>query len=197
MTMVQDDVLRITAEMSVGADAVQNVFHFQYLSEENVTDAVALLDAALIMEDLYNEILADLSTSLDFDQVRCQNITQDVLYGSGPWPTIVAGLLVAELLPRPVAALITYATSVPLTRGGTYFGGFTEDDNTTGAVISTGSLTALAALAANVLAGKNISGRLYNLIVLNREFGTVIPVVSTIVHAVWRTQRRRRQGVGI
>lgn len=197
MAVDEGDVLRITAEMKVDADAIQNVFHYQYQSVAQITDAQALTDSALVMEDLYNDLLASIATSVDFVQVRVQNITKDVLLGTTAWPTIIAGLEVLELLPRPVSALITYGTAVPDTRGGTYFGGFTELDNTNLAVIASALITRLGAVATSVLAGTNLSGRFYQLIVQNREFGTVIPVTSAIVHAVWRTQRRRRQGVGI
>lgn len=197
MAVDQDDILRITAELSIGADAVQNVFHFQYQSVAQITDAQALTDGALVMEDLYNDILAAQSTSLDFDQVRVQNITQDKLLGTTAWPTIIAGLEVALLLPLPVAALLTYGTAVPQTRGSTYFGGFTEEDNTVGGVIASALISQLGGIATSILAGTNLSGRLYKLIVLNRALGTIIPITSAVVHAVWRTQRRRRQGVGI
>lgn len=196
MTVVQNDVLRMTAEMSVGSFDIQNIFHYQYTSVASVTDAQALLDAAVILEALYDIILEDLSITMTFDQVRVQNITQDVLLGTTGWPVLTAGEEASGALPLTNAALLTFTTAVPRTRGGTYYGGMTEIQNTTAGTILAATVTRLVALALEQLTEQNLSGRLYSYILVNREFGTVIPFTAAIVHTVFRTQRRRRPGVG-
>lgn len=196
MTVNQNDVLRITAEMSEGVDSLQNVYHFQYVTAATQTDAQVLLDAAVIMETLYSLLVSQMSNLVTFDQVRVQNITQSILLGSTAWPTLTVGGDATAALPLPDAALITYPTAVPKTRGGAYYGGFTEAANVQKGNIVAGLITSLLAVAARALLQQTIAGRLYDYVVINRALGTVIPVVSSIVPAVMRTQRRRRQGVG-
>lgn len=197
MTVVQDDVLRVTAEMSISGNALQNVLHWQLTSASSVTDAQALLDCGVFMESLYTEVRAQMNDAVLFDQIRVQNITQDVLLGVTDWPTISTGGSTVAALPLPVAALITFPTTVPQTRGGIYLAGFTELENTSGGALATSLLTTLAAFAVEALAIQVVGSNSYQYVLINREFGTVIPFVSSIVHTVWRTQRRRRQGVGV
>jgi hypothetical protein len=54
----------------------------------------------------------------------------------------------------------------------------------------------LALVGVKILTQQNVAGNLYDFVLINRALGTVIEYVSAIVHAVWRTQRRRRPGVG-
>lgn len=196
MTVNQNDILRVTAEMSIGVNDVQNVFHYQYVAVADVTDALALLDSAVIMETLYDIILSDIGDALTFDQVRVKNVTQNTLLGSTPFPVLIAGTELGAPLPLPDAALITYPTAVPRTRGGTYFGGFTEIANVEQGNIASATVTRLLAVGVRALQEQNIAGRLYQFVLINRLLGTVIPLTSAIVHPIFRTQRRRRPGVG-
>ena len=196
MTVVQNDVLRVTAEMSFGTNSIQNVFHFRSSNVGGISDAKALTDLALALESFYGFIDGNMSTTLTFDQVRVQNVTQNKLLGVTPWPTLVAGLAATLALPLPVAASVTFNTTKPQTRGGTYFGGFTEASNTTGGTISATLLANLASSAADMLIEQVAGVDSYRLVVFNRVLSTFVLPVGAIVHAVWRTQRRRRQGVG-
>ena len=196
MAVNPSDVLRITAEMSLGADSVQNVHHYQFVSGGPITDAQALLDAAIIMETLYSLLIPQLATTYTFDQVRVQNITQGILLGSTAWPVLTVGGSALDILPFPTSALITYPTATPRTRGGTYYGGFTELGNAVGGSIIGALQTSLIAVAARALLQQNIAGNLYDFVLVNRSLGTVLQFTSAIIHVVWRTQRRRRQGVG-
>jgi len=196
MAVAQNDVLRVTAEMSQGVDALQNVYHIQSDNVASVSDAQALLDMGLIMDGLYNLVDASMHDGVSFDSVRVQNVTQGVLMGSTPFPVLTVGLDTNDPLPFQAAALITYPTATPKTRGGTYFGGFTEANSDTAGAISSALQTVLVAVGVKILTQQNVAGNLYTFVLVNRLLGTVIPYVSAIVHAVWRTQRRRRPGVG-
>lgn len=196
MAVQQGDVLRATAEMSIQVDDLQNVLHYRLVSVSEVENSQALLDVAAVLDSLYDHIDGNMGDGVDFDQVRVQNITQDVLLGATAWPTLVAGGLVDDLQPRQAAALVTFPTAVPQTRAGIYFGGFTESANTTNGNITSVLLSNLLDLANEALTVQDIGGNLYEYVLVNREFGTVITLVSAIVHLVWRTQRRRRPGIG-
>lgn len=196
MAVAENDVLRCTAEMSAGTDALQNIFHLQSANVASISDAQALLDVGLILDALYDLIDASMHDGVTFDAIRVQNITQDTLLGSTPWPVLTVGGDTADPVPFQAAALVTYPTAVPKTRGGNYFGGFTEANSDSSGGISSALQTVLVSLGVKILTQQNVAGNLYDFVLINRALGTVIPFVSAIVHAVWRTQRRRRPGVG-
>ncbi len=196
MTVAQNDVLRVTAEMTVNGHDVQNVYHYRSTNVPGIGDTKALADCAAIMEDLYQKLDAQISTGLSFDTVRVQNITQDVLLGALPFPLLTAGADAAVLLPEPVSALITYPTAQSRVRGGAYYGGFTEDQNTASGTIGATLLTQLAAVVVDQLVESVFGADSYRYIVFNAVLNTFVLPVSGIVHSVWRTQRRRRTGVG-
>ena len=197
MTVQQDDVLRVTAEMSIGADALQNVFHLRSTNAAGIGDAQALTDMALHLESWYGFIDQHMSTGVSFDQVRVQNVTQNTLLGTTGWPTLVAGLDATNKLPLPVAALVTLPTSKPNTRGGTYFGGFCEDRNDLDGKLDATIQASLASIAADMLLEQIFGVNSYRLVVYNAVLKTFVLPVAGLVADVWRTQRRRRQGVGI
>ena len=196
MTVVQNDVLRVTAEMTFNGHDLQNVYHFRSTNVGGISDAKALSDGADIMEDVYQKLDASMSTGVAFDQVRVQNVTQGVLLGTAPWPLLVAGAQAADLLPEVVAALITYGTTISRVRGGTYYGGFTETSNDAGGTVNTSLVTSLTTLAAELLGEYVFGADSYRMVVFNAVLGSFNVPVSALIHALWRTQRRRRTGVG-
>ena len=196
MTVLQNDVLRVTAEMTVNGHDLQNVFHFRSTNVGGVSDAKALDDAANILEDMYQKLDTFMSALVTFDQVRVQNVTQAVLLGAAAWPLLTAGTLTSHLLPEAASALITYVTNKSRVRGGTFFGGFTESENVDGGGVASGLMTPLGTLATELLGEYVFGADSYRYIVYNSVAKTFVVPISAIVHSVWRTQRRRRTGVG-
>lgn len=196
MTVQQNDVLRVTVEMTQDVDSVQNVYHFRSTNSGAIDDADVLDDMADVMDEVYALLDGETTTDLTYDQIRVQNVTQDLLLGVIGFPVITAGLNITDPLPRPVAALITYPTSKPKTRGGNYYGGMTEDRNTSTGTILAGTLVNLAAVATILLAERVFGVNSYRMVVFNAALDTFVLPVSSIIHNIWRTQRRRRQGVG-
>lgn len=196
MTVLQNDVLRVTAEMTVNSHDLQNVYHFRSTNVGGVSDAKALDDMAETMEDMYQKIDTLLTDTLTFDAVRVQNVTQGTLLGSADWPLLVAGTLATSLLPEAAAALITYGTVFSRVRGGTYYGGFTETENATGGTLTAATVTQLVALAAELLGEYVYGADSYRYIVYNTILKTFAVPVSAAIQTRWRTQRRRRTGVG-
>ena len=196
MTVVQNDVLRVTAEMTVNGHDLQNVYHLRSTNVGGVSDAKALSDMAAVMEDVYQKLDTFMSDGVTFDQVRVQNVTQAVLLGAAAWPLLVAGTLTSHLLPEVASALVTYVTNKSRVRGGTYLGGFTESENVAGGGIAAGLLTPLATMSTELLGEYVFGADSYRLVVYNTVLKTFIVPLSAIVHTLWRTQRRRRTGVG-
>lgn len=196
MAVNQNDVLRVTAEMTMNGHDLQNVFHIRSTNTSVISNAKALADCAKIADDWYTFIITSIETGVAFDQVRVQNVTQAELLGAAGWPLLVGGTNANALLPEQVAALITYPTSLPRTRGGVYFGGFTEADNAPGGVIEAGLVTGLTNLAIDMISEKVFGVDSYRYVVFNTLLKTFVLPVSALVHSRWRTQRRRRSGVG-
>ena len=197
MTVVQNDVLRVTAEMDETNVAVQNVMHFRSTNSSTIPDATALSELASVMDTVYTPLPAQLSTGFSFNQVRVQNVTQSILLGTAPFPVLTAGLNASALLPRPVAALITLPTNVPKVRGGVYLGGFTEAANVAPGTIAVATITQIALVAAELLIEHIFGVNSYRYVVFNTILKTFALPTASIVPGIWRTQRRRRVGVGI
>ena len=197
MTVVQNDVVRATAEMDVNGNALQNVYHFRSTNLATIGDSQALLDMGVIMDTLYTFIIGQMSTVANFNQVRAQNVTQSVLLGTTPFPVIIAGTNVADVLPQQAAAIITYPTAKPLTRGSAFYGGMTEGANGTFGSINAGTLAALANVGVFMLAEIILGPNSWRSVVFNTLLKTFVIPTAASIPSVMRTQRRRRPGVGI
>lgn len=191
-----NDIVRVTARMFLdGVHEIVNVFHYKALNG-NLTDAdTFMVGVALAMNSLYTLVNPDVSTRLTYNQVEGANITQITLLPSKPWPILVAGTTGGELLPEMVAACVFFRTTRPKTRTSKFLGGYTELSNIGGAV-TPGSLTNLAAYGVLAVGGFAADGAVMNYGAWNSPAVRFTPVVVSVVPARWRTQRRRRFGVG-
>lgn len=197
MTVVQDDVVRATGETSRGTNAIQNVMHFRSTNVAPITDAQALVDIALVMDGVFTTLVGFITTGLSYDQVRAQNVTQNVLLGTAAYPTLVGGTVPGDQLPLQSAAIINFPSAKPRTRGSVFLGGFTETDNATTGILSAGLQTALVSMAI-ILLGEIVTGpNSWRYVVFNTLLKTFVLPTGSVIPAVWRTQRRRRPGVGI
>lgn len=197
MTVVQDDVIRATVEMDVNDNALQNVYHFRSTNVATIGDSQALTDMGIIADTLYTFLLAQMSTDADFNQIRAQNVTQDVLLGTTGFPVLVSGSNVADVLPQQDAGIITYPTAKPLTRGSSYYGGLTEGANGSDGTMTASILAALANVAVLMLAEIVVGPNSWRYVVFNTVLKTFVLPTASSIPSVMRTQRRRRPGVGI
>ncbi len=196
MSVEQNDVLRVTAEMSLGGNDVQNVMHFRSTNAASTPDGTALTNVATMVNTLYDTVDDLQSDQYDYDQVRVQNVTQDVLLGTTAWDTLVSGTRTEAALPLPVTALLTMPTTKPRVRGGLYLGGLTEQANTANGLLTTVLTDRLVLMGIQLLAEFVIGPDSYRYIVFNTILKTFVLPTASIVHLDWRTQRRRRAGVG-
>jgi hypothetical protein len=182
--------------MSIDGSDVQNVMHIRSTNAPEIEDTTALGDMADLMDAFYTVVNSFITVDQVYDQVRVQNVTTDVLLGSALWPNLNAGAGAGARQADQVAALITMPTSVPRTRGGVYLGVSPTSAGTSDSSIGAPFLTALANFAAQLVAEQVFGTSSYRYVIYNRLLDTFVLPVSAIVHGVWRTQRRRRQGVG-
>ncbi len=196
MAVEQDDVLRVTAEMSIAGADIQNVLHFRSTNAAPILETTALGDMADIMDALYTIINGGISVDLSYDSVRVQNVTQDILLGSALWPVLTAGVGGGDRMADQCAALITMATATPKVRGGVFLGGYFEAANDSDSSLTAVVTADLVDFAAELLIEQVFGANSYRYVVFNRLLGSVVLPVASIIHAAWRTQKRRRQGVG-
>lgn len=191
-----NDIVRVTARMFLdGIHEVVNVYHYRAASA-NLTDADAfMVGVAAAMDALYTLINADLTTRLTYNQVDGANVTQVTLLPSKPWPVLVAGLTAGDMLPEMAAGCTFFRTVRPKTRTSKFIGGYTELSNNGGALIA-GAVTNLEAYGTLALAGFGADGALMNYGAFNAPAIRFTPVIARVVPARWRTQKRRRFGVG-
>lgn len=196
MAVAQDDVLRVTAEMSISGADVQNVLHFRSTNAPLIGDSTALGDMADTMDALYTLINARVSEDQNYDLVRVQNVTQSILLGAALWPILNAGAATGDRLPDQAAALLTMPTAIPKVRGGCYFGVFAETTGGPDSDLSAPTLAEVASFGAALLLEQVFGTASYRYVVFNTVLKTFVLPVAAIAHSHWRTQRRRRQGVG-
>ena len=186
----------MTAERLFAGAQIQNVFHIRSTNIGSIPDTVALGDLADIMDAWYTLVNAHIADDVSYDQVRVQNVTQDTLMGSAAWPVLTSGAHADDALPETVAALITMPTAKPNTRGGVYLGVLTESANGVAGAINAGTVTALASFGAQLLLEQVFGTSSYRYVVYNSLLKTYVLPTVALIHARWRTQRRRRLGVG-
>lgn len=195
MTIQIDDVVRVVANMKLDTvHDVVNTYHFRQQGAA-ITEAAFMVDIANVLDLAYGQIDNHISDRITFVDVTGQNLTQDVLLPDQPWPIITTGLAVDDMLPEMNCPYVFWRTLRPKTRKSVYLPPFTEG-GWSGLVIPAAAMTSLNNFAdefeglISMSAGNTTLGA-FNPGVLRFE-----PVTTGIPANTFRTQRRRRIGVG-
>ncbi len=196
MTVQQNDVMRVTAELSIDGGDLQNVFHYRSTNVGAIPDSTALGDLADVMNELYTIINGGVSVDVSYDQITVQNVTQDALMGTALWPVLTAGVGGGDRLPDQCAALLTMPSATPKVRGGVYLGGYFEAASAADSSLTAVVLADVVSFGAELLLEQVFGANSYRYVIFNRLLSTFTLPVAALAHAVWRTQRRRRQNVG-
>lgn len=197
MAVVQNDIIRVTAQMSYGVGGQQliNVLHVLQLDAVSIPDPTALTDLGLMLEVFYTPLLASQSDRIQYIDYTAQNITQDILLGSATWPTFVAGGSPSGVISPQVALLIYFPTNKPNVQGRLFYPGIPETGVTDG-IWTAGVQAAMASMGALMLSPYIASTGRYLYQVVNRVLKTNTNPTSAVVRAGARTQRRRSIGFG-
>lgn len=191
------DIVRITAQMSrLGADDVFNVYNFRVDVPNPGGDDDTMGEIADLLDDIYTFILTDLPDNLLFDSISGINVTKDELLPSKDWPVLTAGTNTADPLPNQIAPCVFWRTLRPKTRSSKFLPFYTEAANTGNGTILAGAITRMQAYG-DALVGSIVEG-LTTLTygAYNAPVARFTPVTQAVVPAFFRTQRRRRLGVG-
>ena len=196
MPVVVGNIVRITAKMNLfGTDDVQNVLQFRVDNNNTVDDLAFMTDVAVIFDRAYAFINGDISDQLNYVSIDGQNITLNELLPDVPWPALVAGINTSPLLPTQAAACVFFPTTTPKVRSSSFLGGYTEGANAIDGTIFAVVLGRIKNWGDEMLAATTPD------IILTK--GSFNPLTSVFTEAGapitptrWRTQRRRRAGVG-
>lgn len=196
MSVSVGDFVRLTAKMKLfGTEDVQNVLTYRVDVNTTGDDATLMVEAALFLDIAYTLINPFVSTVLTYTSVDGQNISKNELLPETPWPVLTGGLNASNLLPTQVAACVFWPTITPKVRTSIFLGGFTGASNGLTAAIEASLLTVLATFGAAIKDWNTA-----NVDAVKGSFNPVAllftPAGDPVVPARWRTQRRRRVGVG-
>ena len=196
MSVAIGDFVRITAKMKLfGTDDVMNVFTFRIDRNDTVDDAAFMVAMALHLDDAYTLLEEDINENLTWVTVDGQNISKSELLPEVGWPTLVDGPNAANLLPTQVCGEVYWPTITPKVRTTSFIGGYTEAANDADGSILVGARNRLIAFgdAMKEVATANVDG-----VKGSWNAGAFIFTESgdPVAPSRWRTQRRRRVGVG-
>jgi len=196
MAVENNDVLRVSCKMSLFGQDVQNVFYIRNNGAGSVDDTTAVTEVLARLDSAFVLQNGEITNNLSYDSIEIFNITQDRPMGEYAWPTLTVGGAVSEALPNQVSGLVLFPTTTARSQGRTYLGGHVEGNNSSTGVPDGGALAAMAAWAAALIAPWLVGGGEFEFGNWSSEKLRFAAYVSSLVRDVWRTQRRRAQGVG-
>lgn len=191
------DVVRITVNtMYKTSDLFQNVFHVQYTGS-SMSDVVWRNDMRNHIDAAWEILAGAQSNEINPVDIEFFNITQDVPWTPLPFVTYDGGDGTSETLPLQCCYLQSFGTAVPKSIGKKYLGTATDDGAVDGGQVASPQLATVLSMAAeflDVIVNTSGTTRYGNW----RDAAAVfIPWLVAGVDTLFRTQRRRVQGVGI
>lgn len=197
MSVQVGDIVRIVAEMRLlTSEDIANIYHFKTVINTTADDLAFMTDVASRLDPVYQAINLVVTAGLDYVAISGQNITRNELMPTVGWPTLVAGADGGVLLPTQTSGFVFFRTLTPKVRASKFLAGFTESSNFAGGTIGAAAGTALANYAIALLAGLTTANIDLDYGAYNAALARFTPVTSYIIPTRWRTQRRRRVGVG-
>lgn len=196
MTVNPDDILRVTARFEMFEEDVQNVYHVQCGGTGDAADAVFDAAAVAWLELVYNELDDDISDEMDRLDIVVQNLTEGTPARFLQWTTYPTPADTNTPLPLQCSGLITFPSDVVKSIGRKFIGGWCESDNDDPGVPTSGVLSALADVAAEILLGFSFATQSAVPGNWNNNTSTFARWMFATIAGFWATQRRRRAGVG-
>src|SRR5438034_335734 len=113
MATAANDVCKIVAVMQgpqIQEEA--NIYHVKVVSTAFTNDTSFMNDAAAYLEDIYTNILSQISNQVAFIRIDGFNLTQNYPLPTVAWPTLTTGSSGGDPLPPGVCALLVGRTGV-------------------------------------------------------------------------------------
>lgn len=190
------DILRISANLLLESVADQvNVYHFQVGANTHPNDTAVMTDIASLLDTAYTLVNASISAAVAYQNVTGQNLTKSELLPDTAWPVLTVGGNVADRLPDAVSAEVYWGTIRPKVVGRKFLPNMTENFNSSSQIVA-GTLTQLANFGAYFLVPLVTANLSITAGTWNPTLAQFTPFLTANVPTAWRTQRRRRRGVG-
>jgi hypothetical protein len=192
------DLLRVTTSLNYGGlGVIQNVYTYQLTTILPVGDSDLGAQVAEVADDMYGEIVSDMSGDVTFEDVRVFNITQDREVGVFPWPTRTVGTGSGEAIAPGVSLLVKLGTGFIKELGRKFLGGYTEGSSGGGGWTSPalGRAASFLTHLIGFVSGSDITISLQAGIV--NKSGVFHVFTNGSISGVAAYQRRRRQYRGI
>jgi hypothetical protein len=192
-----NDILRITASFDYDGDQIQNVYHMQVTTTSgDVDNATFLAELDDDIDSMYDDIVSEIFTDVDFDYIEVYNLTADEFVGRVSWPSKTSGSGTGDPLPPQTAPLVLFPTAVLRSVGKKFLPLYAESANDAAGTPSSAALVNLASWAADVLATKTGTGWSGVMGNWNPTLLRFAEWTSSVVQDFWATQRRRYKGSG-
>jgi len=196
MAVQVGDVVRITARLLLNnIGDIVNVYHFLVDTNTTSDDTDFMGEVADALDTLYTIINGAIHPDVSYVSVDGINVTQSVLLPSTAWPVLTVGGNTSEMLPEMVTACVFHRTLTPRVRASKFLPPYGENNNTDGAILAAAVVTLQQygdALTASLVEA-NIQ---LDYGAFNRVTSTFTAVTQALVPVRFRTQKRRRLGVG-
>jgi hypothetical protein len=197
MAIEVDDVLRVAVRfLWDDLSDIINVWHIAVASLGTAsTDTEVMEDIAEGLDAIYTNVEGAVTNRVAGLDLSGVNVTQNVLLPVVPF--ISAGTSAGESLPLPVSPMIQFGSATPRHGSRIFLPPFGEGTNVDG-IVQAAFVAMMEDFAADVLTG--IFGTTNSVaaerVAYDRSAGVARSLVSAFIPVTFRTQRRRRQGVG-
>lgn len=205
MPVSDGEVLRAAArqQFASGQDLV-NVWYFEAEFTASQADQDVVDEILAALDVIYSQVNGNVSNTLaqvdiKIDVVQFIGGKETVIrtLGTHSWAGVWYGPTGAgDVLPPGAAALLKMRTWSGKVYGRKFFGGFTEASQNDG-VLASGTMTALALLAAEVMTARVISaGNTLYAAIMSSKYALPMQFTESVASAIIAYQRRRRPGTG-
>lgn len=188
-----NDIIRMTANytyLSAGRP-ISNVLHFVDNGGGGILDALLLTQSGIILEGIFGPLAPQQSNALFFTTYDVFNVTQSIIIGTLPWPTLTSGGIAGQLSASTVVGLLRMITPKSRVMGRVNLVGLSE--TILGSSTITGPYIAAAlVVGANMLAAFPVGPSFLQYCVYNQEFGAFNLPTSVAIGASSRSQGRRK-----
>jgi len=204
MSIVQDDVVRVTAKMTdANGSLIMNVFYWIGANTTPVTESAFLTAVEAHISAMYEAMDTYLPNTLTPYEIEADimhfvsgKLVTKAPVGTIAWTTWAGGEGSTDGLPQQDSALVNFPTLIPGVVGRKYIGPLVEAAQNAGVAVG-GLLAELATFGGLYLGALTVSGETFWSGVMSTKTAGFVGFVTDVVRSVIATQRRRKVGRGV
>jgi len=179
VTAAVGDIIRITAVAQWAAqDFFTNTFYVKLTKQDRASDSLVMDGIADHLDEAYLLINPDISSSMNYDHIEGQNITQDVLMPDKSWVTLTVGGDAGTALPTQCAACVFYPTLRPRTHAAQFLWPYTQASLQTGGVVLAAAVTLIQSFGDFWVSG-------IQEVTLEADFGAYNNLLARFTPVIW------------